>query len=791
MNYLKNTFRVLRKNLQHTIINILGLAVGISAFILIMSYITNELSYDNFHKNSDNIYKVCLDKDFSTLAPLGHLLHNQFPEIKNIARLDRNYGFGEKVTLTDRTAINPKSITIKNIVFADSSFFNIFSFNSVYGNLETALKSPYTIVLIQNTASKLFGNLNPIGKTIGAIDERGRYNQDYVVTAVIEDVPANSSINFNGLASFSSLSLMKPNGSDVNDDWYNWGYDTYIQLNGATNIYEFEQKVNAFWISKSEKLKTNNSDIVSSLSLVALNKVPFHNNNKRSFIYLLAGIGLLIVAIAIINFVNLTIAKFPASAKEIGVRKLLGSSKIKLISQIMVETLVVSLFAVIIAILLAELIKPLATQLIGLRLSIDYWGQPLIIPLLLAGAILIGIIAGTYPAIYFSSFKPLKIIRNESTNTKKSSIFNYGLVIFQFLIAIIMIASTILIQKQVEFLKSKDLGFNDKNVISIQPNKQIADKYDLFRQKVLEHAGITDITASSMELGNGFNMEINSEFNGETKSFKVLTVDPDFVKTMGINLREGRNFTWDAESDKYRTVIINKTMAKEFGLDPAIDKEITMSSNIKAKVIGVMNDFHAESFHKTIEPSLLWYAPEVCGIGVINMKINPVDFENSIESVQKIWAEISPNIPFEYHFLDESYANLYKSEVTFSRLIGFCSILSIFISCLGLFGLITHIAKRRTKEIGIRKVNGARVSEILTMLNRDLVKWVVIAFVIATPVAWYAMNKWLENFAYKTTLSWWIFALAGFLALGIALLTVSWQSWRAATKNPVEALRYE
>lgn len=791
MNYLKNTFRVLRKNLQHTIINILGLAVGISAFILIMSYITNELSYDNFHKNSDNIYKVCLDKDFSTLAPLGHLLHNQFPEIKNIARLDRNYGFGEKVTLTDRTAINPKSITIKNIVFADSSFFNIFSFNSVYGNLETALKSPYTIVLTQNTASKLFGNLNPIGKTIGAIDERGRYNQDYVVTAVIEDVPANSSINFNGLASFSSLSLMKPNGSDVNDDWYNWGYDTYIQLNGATNIHEFEQKVNAFWISKSEKLKTNNSDIVSSLSLVALNKVPFHNNNKRSFIYLLAGIGLLIVAIAIINFVNLTIAKFPASAKEIGVRKLLGSSKIKLISQIMVETLVVSLFAVILAILLAELIKPLGTQLIGLRLSIDYWGQPLIIPLLLAGAILIGIIAGTYPAIYFSSFKPLKIIRNESTNTKKGSIFNYGLVIFQFLIAIIMIASTILIQKQVEFLKSKDLGFNDKNVISIQPNKQIADKYDLFRQKVLEHPGITDITASSMELGNGFNMEINSEFNGETKSFKVLTVDPDFVKTMNINLREGRNFAWDAESDKYRTVIINKTMAKEFGLDPAIDKEITMSSNIKAKVIGVMNDFHAESFHKTIEPSLLWYAPEVCGIGIINMKINPAYFENSIESVRKIWAEISPDIPFEYHLLNETYANLYKSEVTFSRLIGFCSILSIFISCLGLFGLITHIAKRRTKEIGIRKVNGARVSEILTMLNRDLVKWVVIAYVIATPVAWYAMNKWLENFAYKTNLSWWIFALAGLLALGIALLTVSWQSWKAATRNPVEALRYE
>ncbi len=791
MDYLKNTFRALRKNLQHTIINILGLAVGISAFILIMSYITNELSYDNFHENSDNIYKVCLDKDFSTLAPLGHLLHNQFPEIKNIARLDRNYGFGEKVTLTDRTAINPKSITFKNIVFADSSFFNILSFNSVYGNLETALKSPYTIVLTQNTANKLFGNHNPIGKTIGAIDARGRFNQDYVVTAVIEDVPANSSINFNGLASFSSLSLMKPNGSDVNDDWYNWGYDTYIQLNGATNIHEFEQKVNAFWISKSEKLKTNNSDIVSSLSLVALNKVPFHNNNKRSFIYLLAGIGLLIVAIAIINFVNLTIAKFPASAKEIGVRKLLGSSKIKLINQIMVETLVVSLFAVIIAILLAELIKPLATQLIGLRLSIDYWGQPLIIPLLFAGAILIGIIAGTYPAIYFSSFKPLKIIRNESTNTKKGSIFNYGLVIFQFLIAIIMIASTILIQKQVEFLKSKDLGFNDKNVISIQPNKQIADKYDLFRQKALEHPGITDITASSMELGNGFNMEINSEFNGETKSFKVLTVDPDFVKTMNINLREGRNFVWDTESDKYRTVIINKTMAKEFGLDPAIDKEITMSSNIKAKVIGVMNDFHAESFHKTIEPSLLWYAPKVCGIGVINMKINPIDFENSIESIRKIWAEISPDIPFEYHFLDESYASLYKSEVTFSRLIGFCSILSIFISCLGLFGLITHIAKRRTKEIGIRKVNGARVSEILTMLNRDLVKWVAIAFVIATPVAWYTMNKWLESFAYKTNLSWWIFALAGLLALGIALLTVSWQSWRAATRNPVEALRYE
>ncbi len=791
MNYLKNTFRVLRKNLQHTMINILGLAVGISVFILIISYITNELSYDNFHKNSDNIYKVCLDKDFSTLAPLGHLLHNQFPEIKNISRLDRNYGFGEKVTLTDRTATNPKSITFKNIFFADSSFFNIFSFNALYGNLETALKSPYSIVLTQSTANKLFGNLNPVGKTIGTIDERGRYTQDYVVTAVVEDVPANSSINFNGLASFSSLSLMKPNGSDVNDDWYNWGYDTYIHLNSATNIPEFEQKVNEFWVSKGEKLRGNDSDAVSSFSLVALNKVPFHNNNKRSFIFLLAGIGLLIVVIAIINFVNLTIAKFPASAKEIGVRKLLGSSKIKLINQILVETLVVSFLAVIIAVLFAELIKPLAFQVVGLRLSIDYLGQPLIIPILIAGAILIGILAGIYPAIYFSSFKPLKIIRNKRTNTKKGSIFNYGLIIFQFLIAIILIASTILVQKQVQFLKSKDLGFNDKNMISIQPNKLIEEKYDLFRQKVLEHPGITDITASSMELGNGFNMEISSEFNGETKSFKVLTVDPDFVKTMNINLREGRNFTWDAESDKYSTVIINKTMEKEFGLDPAIGKEITMLSNIKAKVIGVMNDFHAESFHKTIEPSLLWYAPKVCGIGVINMKLNPEYFENSIESVRKIWAEISPDIPFEYHFLDESYASLYKSEVTFSRLIGFCSILSIFISCLGLFGLITHVARRRTKEIGIRKVNGARISEVITMLNRDLVKWVIIAFVIATPIAYFAMNKWLENFAYKTELSWWIFALSGLLALGIALLTVSYQSYKAAVRNPIESLRYE
>ena len=791
MNYLKNTFRNLRKNKLHTTINVLGLSVGISMFILIMSYITNELGYDKFHKNSDNIYKVCLDNDFSTLAPLGHLLHNQFPEIKNIARIDRNYGFGEKVTLTDRTATNPKSITFTNILFADSSFFNIFSFNALYGNLETALKSPYSIVLTQSTANKLFGDRSPIGKTIGTIDQRGRFKQDYVVTAVIEDVPANSSINFNGLASFSSLSLMKPNGSDVNDDWYNWGYDTYVHLNGAANIHEFEQKVNAFWVSKSEKLKGNDADTVSSISLVTLKKVPFHNNNKRSFIYLLAGIGLLIVVIAVINFVNLTIAKFPESAKEIGVRKILGSSKRKLINQIMFETLVVSFFAVILAVLLAELIKPLGTHLIGARLSIDYLGQPLIIPLLLAGAALLGIVAGTYPAFYFSSFKPLEIIRNESANTKKGSVFNYGLIIFQFLIAIILIAGTILIQKQVGFLKSKDLGFNDRNIISISPNKLIVEKYEQFRQMVLEHPGIDGITASSMELGNGFNMEISSEFNGETKSFKVLTVDPGYVKTMNINLREGRNFAWDLESDKYKTVIINKTMAKAFGLEPAIGKEIRMSSNINAIIIGVMNDFHTESFHKTIEPSLLWYAPEVCGIGVINMKINPLQFENSIESVRKIWAEISPDIPFEYHFLDESYASLYKSEVTFSRLIGFCSILSIFISCLGLFGLIKHIAKHRTKEIGIRKVNGATISEVMLMLNRDFVKWVAIAFVIATPVAYYAMHKWLESFAYKTNLSWWIFALAGLLALGIALLTVSWQSWKAAMRNPVEALRYE
>ncbi len=790
-HYCRAAIRNLWRNKLHSIVNITGLASGISVFILIVVYISQELSVDDFHENRENIYRVCLDNRFSTLAPLGHVLHNKFPEVESIVRIDFDYGGGRKAYFTNNTGEVSQTLKITDIIFADSTFFRMFSYRPLYGNLVSALKTPYSIVFTESTATKIFGNTNPVGKTIGYIDFMGRFRHEYTVTAVIKDVPENSSLDFNGVASFSSLSLMKPNGVDVNEDWYNWGYFTYIQLNNQYNTNLLEQKINKYWIPVIKGISDNSSIEENIISLVALESAYFFNSNKLTFIWIIGGIGLLIILVAIINFINLTLARFPLRAKEIGIRKIVGSSRSKLIEQIIGETIVLCFIATLFAILIAGLAIPLSNQLTGKQLSAAYFIQPTIILLLFGGALVTGIIAGMYPAIYLTRHQPLKLINREVVRGKNRISGKHGLIIIQFFISICLIMSTMLILKQVGYIKSKDLGFDQENIISITPDKKIVDNYELFRQKILEQPGISAISASSNELGEAFNLETSSEFKGERRSFRVLTVDPDFVKTMNIDIIDGRDFSWDIESDRYFAVIINETMVKSFGLDPVIGAEIELLGSIKAYVIGVMKDFYSESFHKSIEPSMLWYAPGICGIGIINVKTGKANIAQTIRHINKTWDEFSPEIPLEYHFLDETYAGLYESEKKFSMIIALCSLLAIFIACLGLFGLISFMTLQREKEISIRKVNGAKTIDILKILNKESVIMVLIAFMLSCPVSWFAMDIWLQNYAYRTNISWWVFVLSGSIGIVIVLLTVNFQSLKAAGRNPAMALRYE
>jgi putative ABC transport system permease protein len=787
MKYLiKIVFRNLLKNKVDTFINMGGLAIGIAVFFLISMYSRHELSYNKFNSNNKDIYQVNIGKEFYTTAPLANLMKESIPEIKSVARIDYYAGGGQAPFFkVDEIGGSSKTVKVKNVVFADNNFFDLFSFKVIYGNPASALNDPYSIVLTRNTSQLLFGTDNSVGKAIHYIGDRSNLPEmDMTVTAVIENIPDNSSVIFNAVASFTTLYSIKPTGRDMDSDWSNWMYSTFALLDNQ-NSKIVEEKLSKLWKEWESIYFTENEH--QEISIVSLSDVPFYNNNKRQLIFLIQLIGIFILAIAMINFVNLTIAKSLLRAREIGIRKVIGSFRFELIKQFLFESVLVSILVAPVSLLIILLSKSYFNHITHTQISFDIIHQPLLVVYFVTGIIVIGIIAGIYPAFYLSSFKTSSILKGEATKGKKKTFLRFGLFVFQFVISISLIICSILISKQIDFIKDKSLGLNTTNIIDFNQNQQIGQEYNVFKQRLLQNPNIISVTRTNTGLGKGLPITAAYEDNGIKKTYAVTTVDPDFIPTMEIEMLEGRNFSWEIQGDKKGAIIINETFAKELGLKSVLNTELTLF-NSKVKIIGVAKDFFYDSFRQKLEPSALWYAD---WNSHINIKINNQNTAQSIKYIAGLWNEFSPQIPFEYEFLDRTYGQLYKSEEDLQQIFTGFSVIAIIIACLGLFGLVLNSTQQRSKEIGIRKINGAKISEVLMMLNKDFVKWVVIAFVIAAPIAYFAMYKWLEGFAYKTTLSWWIFVLAGVLALGIALLTVSWQSWRAATRNPVEALRYE
>jgi putative ABC transport system permease protein len=466
-----------------------------------------------------------------------------------------------------------------------------------------------------------------------------------------------------------------------------------------------------------------------------------------------------------------------------------GASRYVLIKQFIGESVILTLLAALSALIIVSFLLPLFNEITGRSISFSIQ-QYLVSSLsFVSGSILIGIIAGTYPAFYLSAFKPVTVFKNVKTGGIKTSAIIQGLIIFQFIISITLIISTITISRQIKYMRTADIGFDKENLITFQLTKSIRDKYDVFRKQLLLNPDIISVAGSSGKwLSEQFHISFNEKINGSEKTFYAMAIDPDFVNTVGLEIIKGRNFSRDMETDKYRTVIINETAVKNFGLDDPLGCEIEMF-DFKARVVGVVKDFHNESFQKTINSLLLWDVPEYCNN--LTVRVSDKNIRETIGYINKQWEDLSPDIPFEYNFLKEKYDALYKEEDKFSIVIGYFSIIAILIACLGLFGIVSFSAAIRTKEIGIRKINGAKISEILLLLNRNFITLVLIAYLLAVPLSWYVMHKWLGNFAFRTGLNWWIFILAGLLVLSVAVVTVSWQSWRTATRNPVEALRYE
>ncbi len=770
-------------------INIVGLSLGIAVFMLIMLFVNRESGYDKQQEYGDRICKLAIGGNFATVPPLAAVLRTQLPEIENTTRISVDNEAYVQPLLHSGSEMN--SLKIRNVYYADSSFFKIFSYKVTAGNIQSALKDPDALVLTKSTARRLFGNMNGVGEAVQYVTLFPSRQLTLNVKAIIDDPRDATSLDFEGIISFSTLNNLKPNGIEVDRNWRDGYCNTFLLLSKNVAMTKFEDKLKTFMplLEKEVYGIDPKSEQASQrqATLVPLREIHFYNNHLRQLVYLMILLAFLILVIALVNYVNLSIARASENQHEVSLKKILGAGRGYLVFQHLSESIIYCVIATFCAIIFAELILPSLNAIIGEKLSFDQPGIFYLIIYALSFSVLIGITAGLYPAYQMTAGSPSDILLHR--NHARESFFRYGLITFQVAVCMVLISGIITISKQFLYIKNKDLGFDTHNIVFATLNQNISSRFDAFKQELLKDPRVTGVTGSQNELGQ-MCVNLTREVNGRDRSFQELPVDPDFIKTMGLQLIKGRNFSWDQPGDPYETVILSESAVKAFDLkeDQIIGTKIFMYDR-PAYVIGVIRDIYFQSFHDKMDPFVLFYHPG--SIGTVNIRIDGRNNAGTIQYLTDVWNRYSPGIPFEYHFLDESYTSSYGSDKKFSRLIIYFTGLAIFIASLGLFGLAVYSTERRTKEIGIRKVNGANIMDVVLLLNRDFTKWIWVAFVIACPFAWFGCRQWLDGFAYRTSLSWWIFVAAGAIGLFIALVTVSYHSWKAAGKNPVEILRYE
>ncbi len=792
-NYLKISFRNLWRAKGYSAINLAGLATGMACFILILLWVQDELSYDKFHENTNRLFRVVrLDRDDPSQgvcragAPWGPALYNDFPEVENFVRF-RGHG---------RTLMSSgdKGFYESEGLYADSTIFEVFTFPLLKGNPKTALTRPNTMVINERMAEKYFGTEDPVGQSLVF------NNQDeFEITGLMQNIPANSHIKFDYLIPFFMYQRWDTSEWGVNN------FYTYLLLAEGTAT-QLEAKIPEFL----ERHAGERTAAASINKLQPITDIHLHSNLLRELeangdianIYIFSAIAIFILLIACINFMNLATARSANRAKEVGIRKVVGSQRLQLIKQFLGESIFLSILGILLAVGLVELLIPNFNELSGKQLSLDFGNNVFLLTGLLFMALIVGFISGAYPAFFLSSFKPIAAIKGDVGSGKSSSILRKGLVILQFAISITLIVGTAVVYRQLNYMSSKKLGFDREQVLVIRmDNSEIKAKQELFRNELLRNSAISGVSATSNLLGGGdWGMPFSYEGSGDENRFsaRVLVVDPNFVETLGMQIVDGRNFSYEFTTDISAAYILNESAVKQIGFDNPVGKSFGRPTERneqgkwdyeKGSVVGVIKDFHFRSFHEEIQPMVLFMIPE--WFSYLSVRIRPENISTTIDFVEKKWHEFDPNRPFDYFFLDEIFDQMYRAEQRFGNTFVAFSVIAVVIACLGLFGLASFMAERRTKEIGIRKVLGASIINIVSQLSKDFTKWVIFANLIAWPVAFFVMTKWLQNFAYQVGMSLDTFLLAGVLALLIALLTVSFHAIKAAISNPVDALRHE
>lgn len=798
-NNLKIALRNLLKQKLFTSINIFGLAVGLAGSLLIAVFVWNELSYESMHDKADNIYRIAVQfgktDDSMIMAgampALGPAAKEELPEVEEFTRV-----------LLDRNApiiIDDTEFTVNKFFLADPSILTLFSIDIIGVGDDSPLSDPFDVMLSESTAKKYFGNNNPIGKTFQYRE------QTLIVTAIFKDIIGNTQINPDLIASYKTKEIVIPTSSE----WGNFGQDnTYLLLNKKVTEAELEKKITDLVVRNTSPqfgdmfrfIPEHFPDIYLNSNTVG----DLIQHGNKSYVYLFSTIALFVLFIATLNFINLSTARSFKRAKEVGIKKVLGAERKQLIKQFLSESLLVTLISLIIGLILFKIFYPILVDFLGIQVGIDYLTSIQFYLLVISILLVVGILAGLYPALYLTRFNPIKTVKNEVGKNHKGIGFRKILVISQFAISILLIFGTTVIFQQLGFMKNYDIGLNKDNVVLLKyaPNEEGAEiRYETLKNRLLSSNDIKSVsgvyTLPGLNSIEKATLRLKETSEEEQKIMRFNGVDYSFINTFNLKLVTGRNFSKDFSTDKNKAIIINETAAKELGLtvEQSINKQVILPSpqnkdeeNL-GTIIGVVKDFNIESLYHSIGPVVLYIEPEK--FYTIAVKTASQNSQQAISFIESTWNEIMPNEKLNYSYMEDTYNLLYSSEEKISQVFTIFAFLAIYIAALGLLGLSSFSAEQRRKEIGIRKVLGSTTKGIISLLSKDYLKLVIISSVIALPISFYLMNKWLSDFAYKIEISWLPFVLSVILSLIISLVTVSSQALRAATLNPIESIKYE
>ncbi|QEC77900.1 ABC transporter permease [Mucilaginibacter ginsenosidivorax] len=796
-NFIKTAFRSLLKNKGFTTINILGLALGLATCLLIVFYVVDELSYDRFNSKANRIYRVNMDLKYGgnvasfaiTPPPLAATLAGNFPEVEKCTRLIHDQGI--------RVKKGNEFIQEEKVVYAEPDLFNVFTLPLVAGDAKTALTAPNTAVITESTAKRYFNSTDAVGKTLTLSN-----NTNYKITGVMRDIPNQSHFKFDFFLSIAGRA------DATSNDWNNFSYTTYILFKPGADPKKLEAKLPALM---KKQLGANYQQLEKSGGYFKLNIMPLTDihlksnrqyelgaNSSITYVYIFSAIALFVLLIACINFMNMSTARSANRAREVGVRKVLGSSRAYLIAQFLSESLLVTIGAAIIAVLAAWALLPLFNQVAGKQLMITGQTFAWLLPSLLAIVVVVGVLAGSYPAFYLSAFQPISVLKGKVSSGFKGGMFRNILVVFQFAISIFLIIGTLVIYNQLTYIQHKDLGF-DRTQVLVVKNVDVLQSAQIFKQEVAQIPGVKSASLSGF-LPTGVARQPDAVFRNKIADPKnalfteVWPIDEDYLTTMGMGMSKGRGFSRQFATDS-AAIVINETAARMLGYgNNALDKKLYRPSGMPNQplkefhVIGVVKDFNFSSLRDNITPVVMLLSEDK---GALSIKTNNKNMTAFVAQVQSKWNTISPNQHFEYSFMDQDFNATYRTEQRTGALFLSFTTLAVIIACLGLFSLAAYAAEQRNKEIGIRKVLGASASAIVTMLSKDFIKLVLISFAIAAPLAWLGMRQWLQGFAYRQNIQWWVIVLSGLGAIVIAFVTISAQSFKAAMSNPVDSLKDE